>query len=481
MIGGLLKPAGFASIAAAGLLMGGVSAQAADLGGDCCADLEERVAELEATTVRKGNRKVSLEVSGHVNESIVFWDVDTKRDRIGPFGEEEEIFLNTARDESNVYIGTNDASRSRFRFKGMAQINADWSAGFLMEFGVRSNDLKSTNQSEPLRRAGIDIRHEALYLKSRSLGTVWLGWTSSATDGITEICLGCGLGNGPDFNDDMSGLRLFAADFNGDGDVDPVTFGIVGSRSGKFPGDGDRREVIRYVSPTLAGFVVSAAAGPDDFYDVALRYAAEFNGVRIAGGVGYQYSLDGNDDPVSGTDFLADTSCSPGGFWREQFFVKDRECQTFGASLSFQHVPTGLYVAGSYGQNWDDTAPSAFDSAWGWHVTGGINQRWTSLGRTNIWGMYTYSESSMAAMLDEGLDCPPFVDGGDNALGLSNCDNVIAAGKSDLVVYGIGIEQNIDAAAMELYLWWKHMDASADGFGRIGQSDQVVTGARIKF
>ena len=34
------------------------SASAADLGGNCCADLEERIAELEATTARKGNRKV---------------------------------------------------------------------------------------------------------------------------------------------------------------------------------------------------------------------------------------------------------------------------------------------------------------------------------------------------------------------------------------------------------------------------------------
>jgi len=41
-----------------------VSANAADLGGDCCADLEERVAELEATIARKGNRKVSLTLSG---------------------------------------------------------------------------------------------------------------------------------------------------------------------------------------------------------------------------------------------------------------------------------------------------------------------------------------------------------------------------------------------------------------------------------
>ncbi|MEL7049851.1 MAG: porin, partial [Pseudomonadota bacterium] len=40
------------------------SATAADFGGDCCADLEERIAELEATTARKGNRKVNLTVSG---------------------------------------------------------------------------------------------------------------------------------------------------------------------------------------------------------------------------------------------------------------------------------------------------------------------------------------------------------------------------------------------------------------------------------
>ena len=45
------------------IIAGGIShtpAKAADLGGDCCADLEDRVAELEATTVRKGNKKASV-------------------------------------------------------------------------------------------------------------------------------------------------------------------------------------------------------------------------------------------------------------------------------------------------------------------------------------------------------------------------------------------------------------------------------------
>ena len=54
--------------------LGGGSAFAADLGGNCCADLEERIAELEATTARKGNRKVSLTITGWVSSQIYWFD-----------------------------------------------------------------------------------------------------------------------------------------------------------------------------------------------------------------------------------------------------------------------------------------------------------------------------------------------------------------------------------------------------------------------
>ena len=97
MFGGVGKSAGWATIlgTVGFVLSGSVSAKAADLGGDCCADLEERVAELEATTARKGNRKVSLTVSGWVNEAVFAWDDGT---------------------EQNVYEGTNNLEQSRFRF-----------------------------------------------------------------------------------------------------------------------------------------------------------------------------------------------------------------------------------------------------------------------------------------------------------------------------------------------------------------------------
>src|SRR5262249_209825 len=75
MNGALMKASSrFAIAAALGLVVSAGSASAADLGGNCCADLEERIAELEATTVRKGNRKMSLTISGQVDRVVTWYD-----------------------------------------------------------------------------------------------------------------------------------------------------------------------------------------------------------------------------------------------------------------------------------------------------------------------------------------------------------------------------------------------------------------------
>ena len=115
MIGGLLSKSvsRVALVAAAGIIMGGVampSAKAADLGGDCCADLEERVAELEATTARKGNRKMSLTITGQIHRVVLWWDDGHS---------------------SNTYYGLDSTnSSSRFVFLGSAKVNPSVSMGF---------------------------------------------------------------------------------------------------------------------------------------------------------------------------------------------------------------------------------------------------------------------------------------------------------------------------------------------------------------
>ncbi len=160
-----------AILSAALLAVAAGPAAAADLGGNCCADLEERVAELEATTARKGNRKVSLEIYGSVNQAVLFWD-DGR--------------------ESNAYVVTNDNARSRIGFKGKAKINADWEAGYKIEVGIRTANSKRATQSNPTGNdnpadVGLDVRDSFWYVKSKSLGTVSVGSQASATDAITEI------------------------------------------------------------------------------------------------------------------------------------------------------------------------------------------------------------------------------------------------------------------------------------------------------
>ena len=111
-------------VVASGLLFATMGLQAPASAGsadNCCADIEARIAELEETTARKGNRKVSLTVSGWVNEAIFGWDDGT---------------------EHNAYIGTNNLEQSRFRFTGGAKIDKDWSAGYTIEVGVWGRDSR---------------------------------------------------------------------------------------------------------------------------------------------------------------------------------------------------------------------------------------------------------------------------------------------------------------------------------------------------
>src|SRR4029079_9201563 len=84
---------------------------AADLAAGCCADLEERIAELEATTVRQGNRRVSLTLSGWVNRSLLYWN--------------DEF-------QSDVYSVDGGLNTSRFRMLGSASLNPNLQAGFLL-------------------------------------------------------------------------------------------------------------------------------------------------------------------------------------------------------------------------------------------------------------------------------------------------------------------------------------------------------------
>src|SRR5512146_1670959 len=136
-------------------------AEAADLAGDCCVDLEARIADLEATTVGKGNRKVSLTVSGYVTKQIMFWDDGV---------------------ESNVYISDiGPTQATNFRFIGAAKINSDLTAGFLVRVQDLDANSMGLNQFNDNANLGLNVQMSYWYLQSKAYGKLSLGKNALAS------------------------------------------------------------------------------------------------------------------------------------------------------------------------------------------------------------------------------------------------------------------------------------------------------------
>ncbi len=422
MIGGLMKKTSLIAIAAAAAAVFSTSASAADLGGDCCADLEERIAELEATTARKGNRKVSLTVSGQVNELVYWWDDGV---------------------ESNAYVGTSGFSSSRFRFKGDAKINEDWSAGYYMEIEVVSAQVSGTTAADDDASVAVQLRQSNWYLKSKRLGTITVGQQSHATDDIVLYSLaGISVSAAANLNVAPGGALTFRGSTLEVNDV----FGFL---------DSDRANLVRYDSPAIAGFTMSASWGEDDMWDVALRYAGEFNGIKVAGGIGYHVERDQTGD--AGYNLPA-----------ELYGVLRPDFEEIRGSISVMHVPTGLFV--DFAAVHRDIDNPLFDEMFYWRLVGGIQQKWFPIGKTSLFGEYAEVSNSASGGFDTGLT---------GGFLYNNAD-----GRS----YGIGVVQTIDSAAMELYAGWRRFEADiteSDGNVTIAvptqDIDTLYTGARIQF
>ena len=448
MIGGLWKSTSTAALfAAAGLFVGGVampSAKAADLGGDCCADLEERVAELEATTARKGNRRMSLTVSGQVTRSILYWNDG---------------------DRSDVYAGLDQHPQSsRFTFSGAAKISPNLTAGFeLMTEWTGAGRTSTVDQRTPDQftttaatvAAGADgalaVRTANWYLEDKTFGRV--------TVGRLDI-------RGPVATIDLGGISTVASAspslVGGGFVVDGLGDYAVGTRLGALVGPsygGDRGEGVRWDSASLGGFVLQATWAEDDMWSASVRYAGEFSGFRVAAGIGY---LAQDDTIAPGSDPVQlDTGARN----------VDHE---WAGSLAVMHVPSGLFIQGHYAQ------AEFFNGADAniWLVQAGITKNWFGLGNTSLYGEYgeaqDYIKSGPAnnpALYPNPTVGAPF-----------------AAASSQVDFYGIGVVQQIDAAAMEVFLGWRRYESEISGTDnttgfRDGSSDLdlVTGGARIRF
>jgi len=430
--------AGYSLTAAAGLLLGWLTvapANAADLGGDCCADLEERVAELEATTVRKGNRKVSLKLSGHVNTAVFFWD-----DGIN----------------SDAYVVENTESETRFRLTGDAAITPDLSAGFYIELEVISASGSRVNQRiDGLPNENVDgpltARKVAWNLNHARLGKITVGRESLATDDI--ILLNIAKNPVADADIDVGRDFHFVRPHGTQGcngatcrttlDFDTIYVNL----------DTNRADLVRYDSPSLLGFVFSAAWGEDDIADIAIRYKNEWNSVRMVAGIGYLWVTDETED--RSTKII---DCPPPGLGQATCVDQRVDFERLLGSASAMHVPTGLYVYGAGGWatfDFNDERVNPFPApvtgrqvpdATMWYLQAGIKRRLLapSLGATTLYGEYTeYNDWGVRRS--------------SNNLGVDLTGGEITA--SSAAIWGFGIVQDVDPAALKLYAGFRSWDA----------------------
>lgn len=396
--------------------LGASPAPAADLGigGDCCVDLEERIAELEATTARKGTHRVSLTASGYIAQQITWWDDGGT---------------------SNTYLhGLGPTQASNIRFNGKAKISSDLTAGYMIRIQSLVDDPFGGGVTTGLRQnadnfsQGLNVQMSFWYVESQTLGKVSVGKQVHAAKSAAMFTDQSGTQVFDNYTM-LGGFPRFSIRSGGDLTPPQLTWAQVSfCYAQAVPLGGDCNGLvmngIRYDTPTIAGFTASASWGEDDMWEAALRYAGEFGGFKVLAGVGYAAFSDENTTGPS-VSLQKDTS-------------------VFQAGGYVEHRATGLFAHVAFGREKNNgtllsngaTAPDSHH----WYTKAGLRQRWNALGATTVYGTYgEYVDQIGPAAL---------------ALGVT---------ESSFKRYGGGIAQDIDAAAMTVYAKYQRYAVSVDG------------------
>jgi hypothetical protein len=420
---------------AAGLMAGSLatSANAADLGGNCCADLEERVAELEATTARKGNRKVSLTISGWVGEQVMGWD---------------DGF------ESNAYVvGLGTTLGTNVKFTGQATIVPGWSAGYVIHLEADGSDGLTISQNVDngpgvyaTTQNYVQTIQAFWFVKSDHWGKVGVGLQSQASDNTAILVDGSG--SLVPANWVLFDVNSFFVHTKGAGpataDNSVGTIGGFGGCAGHGGAGGDCNGLttnnVRYDTPTFGGFSASASWGEDDFWDIALRYAGEHHGFKLAIAAAYDESTDSTGTGGGGAPL-------------------DGDINYFQIGAYIQSVDRGIFLYGAYG-HLEQEGPLVNDNGESdtWYVKTGIRGKWNHLGATIPYIEY------WEAQADDGV-------------------SVLAAvnTSSEFQEWGAGIVQEVDAAAMSIWFKYRNFEFDDSTTTSFDDFNEYTIGGLINF
>jgi hypothetical protein len=435
----------FAAILAACLLQGTGVVRAADLGGGCCDDLETRIAELEATAARKGNRVVSLTITGQVDRALLFWDDGV---------------------DSDTYVVDNAIYTSRFGLEGKGVIQPGLVAGYVMQIDVNDALSSIVSQVDPdgsgpipggdegFGESSIQIRVSNVYIDSLRFGRVAIGQNYS-------------------FNDAVSVPYQTVATYNTDGGPYVDGFGLrtteggfAGFSWGQLIGNGPRRnDYLRWDSPSFGGFGLTALVGDNDIWEVGAKYFTKTDRFALNTAIDY-YDYDA--EPLGSAGRLS-------------------TFQEVKGLFSIKDLQSGLFLTAWAAQrDYERTLGGVTLGDTGYSLQGfvGIEKRFLPLGNTTIYGGYG-QYNNMASTGLSGAAATPLGVGGDGRV-----DDYVADAEISRVTFGV--IQNIQAAAMDIYAIAEHYSADVavgdlkDIGGATAKADledyfAIVIGSNIRF
>jgi hypothetical protein len=375
--------------------LGTLSARGGEAAPRCCADLEELVGRLTEALTGADRSQRSVRIYGQLNRAVMYWD-DGR--------------------ESSTYAVDNDTSSSRFGMLGTHRLAGDLMAGFRVEIDTRatlSSELSADDALGDLGDGAIRLRHAYWYVEDSKLGRLTLGQQSPATDDITIINLGARMSDAALHYNNKFDVRLSSA-----GGFTPA-FGVNWEDLAHTV-DSMRGLYVRYDAPTFKGMLLSAAAGEDGVWDVALRYTNGPSWLHLAGGIGYM------EDPRAG--------------------VRDLK-----GSFSMLHEATGLFATVAGGLREDDgvAVDMPRDGSF-YFVQLGATRRYFPFGKTTLYAEYgRYADFSVGRVFPVDLGVH-----GERRWVLLD---------TEVERWGLGIEQEVESRGLLLYAQFHHYDGSFSG------------------
>lgn len=321
----------------------------------------------------------------------------------------------------------NQLTGSRFRIGGSGKINSDVSVGTMIEMGIIPNSSGATTQDATNSNSGAAGTHEArvvdIFVTHGMFGRVYMGKGAAGSDGSGEVTKGI-QGNVSLQTGDMTHVPGGGFLFKNVGvDTGGAGRGAITLGTALADYDGNSRvNRVRYDTPTLMGFQARATHADQGDWDVSLFHDATYFGFSVGAGLAY------NEAPNSTTrDSLINGSVSVMSPWGISLGAAAGRAEIEGANRT-----TGY-----------------------WGATVAYDTKFNELGKSSIGYTYTSHRG------DAGTDT--------SATG-----------------HQVSIMQQIDAAAMDLYLTYARasLDVDSAGVGSGGSYkdiDAFMMGTRVRF